>query len=68
MFRWIQGIGGCGIYSIGTLLFYEIVPPTKYADFAAIATASIAIALAVGPILGGVISNDTTWRWVFLLK
>ena len=68
MFRWVQGIGGCGIYSIGTLLFFELVPPSKFADYTALVTAVVAFALAAGPLLGGAISDNTTWRWNFLLK
>ncbi len=68
MFRWVQGIGGCGIYSIGTLLFFELVPPSKFADYTALVTAVVTFALAAGPLLGGAISDNTTWRWTFLLK
>lgn len=68
MFRWVQGIGGCGISSIGTLLFFELVPPCKFADYTALVTAMVAFALAAGPLLGGAISDNMTWRWIFLIK
>ena len=68
MFRWVQGIGGCGIYSIGTLLFFELVPSSKWPDYTALVTSVLALALATGPLLGGAIGDNTTWRWAFLLK
>lgn len=68
MFRWLQGIGGCGVYSIGTLIFFELVPPYKWPNYTAISTFVFAIALAIGPLVGGGIVDTTTWRWVFLIN
>jgi len=68
MFRWVLGLGGCGIYSIATLLFFELVPPSKWADYTALVTAAIALSLICGPLLGGIINAYSDWRWVFLLK
>lgn len=31
-------------------------------------SAVLAVGLVIGPILGGLITNYTTWRWVFLIK
>ncbi|MCJ1438935.1 hypothetical protein MMC27_008325, partial [Xylographa pallens] len=70
MFRWVQGIGGCGIYAIATLLFFELVPPVKFANYTALATAVVSLAMSMGPLIGGAInSNGGTgiWRWVFLI-
>ncbi|KAI9647503.1 hypothetical protein NHQ30_003888 [Ciborinia camelliae] len=33
-----------------------------------IISADVALATALGPILGGLITENTTWRWVFILK
>jgi predicted MFS family arabinose efflux permease len=68
MFRWVLGFGGSGIYSIATLVFFELVPPSKYADYVALVTAVIALSVVSGPLLGGAISSHGRWRWVFLLK
>jgi MFS family permease len=68
MFRWVLGFGGSGIYSIATLVFFELVPPSKYADYVALVTAVIALSVVSGPLLGGAISSHGRWRWVFLLN
>lgn len=68
MFRWALGFGGSGIYSIATLLFFELVPTSKYADYAALVTAVIALSVISGPLLGGAINSHGSWRWTFLLK
>lgn len=36
--------------------------------FQSIVSADVALATLLGPILGGLISEKTSWRWVFLLK
>ncbi|KAL9123684.1 MAG: hypothetical protein Q9217_006910 [Psora testacea] len=45
-----------------------MVPKEKYPAQAAQLAASTALGSLVGPLIGGAISQDTTWRWVFLLN
>ncbi|EED15702.1 efflux pump antibiotic resistance protein, putative [Talaromyces stipitatus ATCC 10500] len=66
--RAFQGIGGSGIYSISMVMIYELVPPPKYPLYTASAIALVALGNAIGPIFGGLITENTTWRWVFLLN
>ena len=66
--RAFQGIGASGSYSIAVVMLYELIPPEKYAAFTSIVSGVIALGLLLGPIIGGVINNYTTWRWVFFLK
>jgi MFS family permease len=63
--RAFQGIGGSGIYAVDMAMLYELVPPVRYPLYMATVTAVVALAFALGPVLGGIIS---TWRWVFLFK
>ncbi|KAI1490504.1 major facilitator superfamily domain-containing protein [Biscogniauxia mediterranea] len=66
--RAFQGLGGAGMYSVFTVMIYELVPPPKYPLYTASAIALIALANAIGPLFGGLISERSTWRWVFLLN
>ena len=68
IFRAFQGIGGAGTYSLVAVIFFELVPPEKFAPYTSMVSGVFAFALLLGPLLGGIISNFTTWRWVFLLK
>jgi MFS family permease len=63
-----QGIGGSGIYGITTIMIYELVPPSKFPLYTTYVMVLFAIAFALGPVLGGLITNHGSWRWVFLLK
>jgi predicted MFS family arabinose efflux permease len=45
-----------------------MVPPSKYGQISAIASAGMALAVILGPLIGGAINETGSWRWVFLLK
>lgn len=46
----------------------ELVPLARYAKMAALLSIVFATSSLLGPILGGLICDHTTWRWVFYLK
>jgi len=66
--RSFQGIGGAGCFGLGIIMSMELVPDAKYAAFTAFISSVLSISLILGPILGGVINDRTTWRWIFLLN
>ncbi|KAK4155861.1 major facilitator superfamily transporter [Chaetomidium leptoderma] len=68
IFRSIQGVGGSGIYSLVTVMTPLMVPPAKYPTYIAIISSVFVISSVLGPLLGGAISDHTTWRWVFWLN
>ena len=68
VFRALQGIGGGGINAMVFVILPEMVAKEKYAIYSDILAATSAIANLAGPILGGLIINHTTWKWIFYLK
>ncbi|KAF1962121.1 MFS general substrate transporter [Byssothecium circinans] len=66
--RAFQGVGGAGCFGLGAIMALELVPDTQYAAFTAFISVVYSLSLIVGPILGGVINDRTTWRWIFLLN
>ncbi|PVH93387.1 MFS general substrate transporter [Periconia macrospinosa] len=68
MFRWVKGIGGSGIYSLGTLVFWELLPPEQWAANTSIVTGVLAGSLVVGPLVGGAITESGMWRWIFYIN
>ncbi|KAI1125671.1 drug resistance transporter [Nemania abortiva] len=66
--RALQGIGASGVYTLAVVIVYELVPMDKYPQYTAMSVVLLAFAFALGPILGGLISERSTWRWVFLLN
>ncbi|KAL8995318.1 MAG: hypothetical protein Q9169_004922 [Polycauliona sp. 2 TL-2023] len=68
IFRAFQGIGGSGIYSMVMAISPEITPAAKFGLVSGCISAVFASASILGPIIGGAITSNTTWRWVFYLK
>ncbi|KAI0914296.1 putative multidrug resistance protein fnx1 [Ustulina deusta] len=68
IFRAFQGIGGGGCWSLATIIVVELVPQEQYAKFVANISIVNALALLLGPIVGGAISSNTTWRWIFIIN
>lgn len=68
VFRAFQGIGGAGTMSLSFVVIPEMVPARKYALYGSITSFTFAMAYLLGPVIGGIITDNTTWRWVFLLK
>jgi MFS family permease len=68
IFRAFQGIGGSGIYSMVSVIASEMVPLEKLGTYMAIFSSVFVVSSVLGPILGGVINDHSSWRWVFLLN
>jgi MFS family permease len=68
IFRAFQGLGGSGMYSITMTIFFDLVPPELYATYVSSVSVFFGLAMLLGPVIGGGITNDTTWRWIFLIN
>ena len=66
--RAFQGIGASGLYSLTQIGLVEVGPIHRPSLIGALIGATLAIAFVLGPILGGVISQLSDWRWLFNLK
>ena len=67
-FRMLQGIGGGMMTPVGTAMLFRAFPPAERARAAAIVTIPTAIAPALGPVLGGWLVDNASWRWIFYVN
>jgi MFS family permease len=67
-FRAVQGIGGSGLYSLAMIMLPELATSDMRQYIAAMVGMVIASSGVLGPVLGGLLTNYTTWRWVFWIK
>jgi MFS transporter, DHA2 family, multidrug resistance protein len=68
MSRVLQGIGGGGLAPVEQAILVDTFPPAKRASAFALYTVAIVTAPAIGPVLGGWITDNYNWRWVFLIN
>jgi MFS transporter, DHA2 family, multidrug resistance protein len=66
--RVLQGIGGGGLAPVEQAILVDTFPPAKRASAFALYTVAIVTAPAIGPVLGGWITDNYNWRWVFLIN
>lgn len=68
VFRGIQGIGGGGIFGLSFAIIGDLVPPATRGKYFGFFTSTFALANIAGPLVGGVIVDHTSWRWIFYVN
>ena len=66
--RVVQGAGGGGLQPMAQAIMMDSFPLKKRGAAAALFSVSVFAATAVGPTLGGWITDNYSWRWIFLVK
>jgi MFS transporter, DHA2 family, multidrug resistance protein len=66
--RIVQGVGGGGLAPVAQAILVDTFPPAKRAAAFALFTVVIVTAPAIGPVLGGWITDNYTWRWIFFIN
>jgi EmrB/QacA subfamily drug resistance transporter len=65
IFRIIQGIGGAMIFVTGLAIITSVYPPQERGKAIGINIATVYIALSLGPVLGGIMTQYLGWRSLF---
>src|SRR6266852_9922070 len=68
VFRVMQGIGGGGLAPVEQAILVDTFPAHKRASAFAVYSIAIVTAPAIGPVLGGWITDTYSWRWVFFIN
>ena len=67
-FRILQGVGGGGLAPVEQAILVDTFPASKRAAAFALYSMAIVTAPVVGPPLGGWITDNWSWRWVFFIN
>src|SRR6201986_5075473 len=66
--RVLQGIAGGGLAPVAQAILVDPFPAAKRASAFALYTVVIVTAPAIGPVLGGWITDNYNWRWIFFIN
>ncbi len=66
--RVLQGAGGGMMAPVGMAMLFRVFPPSERVRAASILTVPTTLAPALGPVLGGFLVTDLSWRWVFFVN
>jgi len=67
-YRFIQGIGGGMMTPVGLAMLYRAYPAAERAKIGAILVIPTLLAPALGPVLGGFLTDGVGWRWIFFVN
>src|SRR5581483_2649506 len=66
--RVLQGAGGGMMAPVGMAMLFRVFPPAERIRASSILTVPTTLAPALGPVLGGLLVTDLSWRWVFFVN
>jgi EmrB/QacA subfamily drug resistance transporter len=67
-FRVLQGVGGGMLAPVGMAMLFRTFPPHERVRASRILIVPTAFAPAIGPVLGGLLVTDLSWRWAFYVN
>ncbi|KAJ6025039.1 hypothetical protein N7540_005836 [Penicillium herquei] len=66
--RMIQGLGGGGLFVMVDIIVADLVPLRDRQLYMSIVMGTFALGTFIGPIIGGAIVTDASWRWIFYIN
>jgi EmrB/QacA subfamily drug resistance transporter len=67
-YRALQGIGAGGLMVNSQAIIGDLVVPAERGRYQGFMQSVFAFATVAGPLLGGVLTQDLSWRWVFYVN
>jgi EmrB/QacA subfamily drug resistance transporter len=68
IFRGIQGIGAGGLMSLALSIVGDVIPPRERGRYQGYFGAVFGFSSVIGPLVGGLLVEHASWRWVFYVN
>ncbi len=68
IFRGVQGLGGGLIFANAFAIVGDLFTPAERGKYAGMMTGVFGVASVIGPLVGGGITDNLSWRWVFYVN
>ncbi len=68
LFRGLQGIGGGIMIANAFIVVGDLFPPSERGKYQGLVAAVFGLSSVIGPILGGFITDNYGWHWVFFVN
>jgi EmrB/QacA subfamily drug resistance transporter len=67
-FRGLQGLGAGGLMTLAFAVIGDVIPPRERGRYQGYFGAIFAVASVLGPLVGGFLVDQASWRWVFYVN
>src|SRR5438270_7186516 len=68
IYRLLQGICGAALVPLSQSVLLQINPPERHAQAMAVWGMGVILGPIIGPALGGWLTDELNWRWVFYIN
>jgi EmrB/QacA subfamily drug resistance transporter len=68
LFRGLQGLGAGGLMVTVQAILADLLPPRDRGRYVGVSAVTWGVAVIVGPVLGGLIVQTISWRWIFYVN
>jgi EmrB/QacA subfamily drug resistance transporter len=67
-FRAVQGLGAGGLLTGAIATIGDMVPPRERGQYMGYIMGAMTLAMVAGPLVGGYITDNFSWRWIFYIN
>ena len=68
LFRGVQGLGAGGLMTLAMAIVGDVIPPRERGRYQGYFGAVFGISSIIGPLIGGFLVDEASWRWVFYVN
>ncbi|MBU8898430.1 MFS transporter [Corallococcus sp. M34] len=68
LFRAVQGVGSAALFTAALAVVADLYPPRERGKYQGLFGAVFGLSSVVGPLVGGFITDQLSWHWVFFIN